>query len=284
MIIEKSPYYNRPKILHQNDLTKVKPEINEKTNTEKFSFMDWFKGLINPLQNLPLVSGIYSSINSETEESDRDLVQNSLGGFLYGGPIGAIAGFGNWVFNKIFDKTPTELVLDSTGISNIWKDDNEKQIAKNEIQVIEKNGQKNDKKLFIQLSSYEDKKSYFSNNTEIKPTTTVANERLFNVNKNAQQTVANNVIDSDKQKFKTPQNLNNNELNDPLLTSSLISNTEKDKIRKTETSKKFREINFSYPEWKPEKKVNNEKNLLDLKKKYHELGEAEVGKNFNLNI
>jgi len=93
-----------------------------------------------------------------------------------------------------------------------------------------------------------------------------------------------NVIDSDKQKFKTPQNLNNNELNDPLLTSSLISNTEKDKIRKTETSKKFREINFSYPEWKPEKKVNNEKNLFDLKKKYHELGEAEVGKNFNLNI
>ena len=182
MIIEKSPYYNKPKILNQNDLTKVKPEINDKISNEKFSFLDWFKGLVNPLQNLPLVSGIYSSVNSETEKSDRDLVQNSLGGFLYGGPIGAIAGFGNWVFNKIFDKTPTELVLDSTGISNIWKDDNEKQIAKNEIQVIEKNGQKNDKKLFIQLSSYEDKKSYFSNNTEIKPTTTVANERLFNVN------------------------------------------------------------------------------------------------------
>jgi len=284
MIIEKSPYYNKTNTLHQNDLTKVKPEINEKISTEKFSFMDWFKGLINPLQNLPLVSGIYSSVNSETEESDRDLVQNSLGGFLYGGPIGAIAGFGNWVFNKIFDKTPTELVLDSTGISNIWKDDNEKQIAKNETQVIEKNGQNNDKKLFIQLTSYEDKKSFFSNNPEIKSPATVANEKLFNVDKNVPQTVANNVIDSNKKDFKTPQNLNNNEFNNPLLTSTLAPKTENDKISETKTSKKFREINFSYPEWKPEKKVNNEKNLIDLKKKYHELGEAQVGKNFNLNI
>ena len=72
-------------------------------------------------------------MNSEDSESDRDLVQNSLGGFMYGGPIGAIAGFGNWVFNKIFDKTPSELALDATGISNLWKDDkkNESQIAEN---------------------------------------------------------------------------------------------------------------------------------------------------------
>ena len=64
------------------------------------------------------------SVNSENEESDRDLVQNSLGGFLYGGQLsGAIAGFGTWVFNPLFDKTPSEMVLDSTGISNIWKDE-----------------------------------------------------------------------------------------------------------------------------------------------------------------
>ena len=52
---------------------------------------------------------------------------------MYGGPIGAIAGFGNWVFNKIFDKTPSELALDASGISNLWKDDkkNESQIAEN---------------------------------------------------------------------------------------------------------------------------------------------------------
>ena len=62
-------------------------------------------------------------MNAENNESDRYLIQNSLGGFLYGGPFGAIAGFGNWVFNKIFDKTPTELALDATGISDIWKED-----------------------------------------------------------------------------------------------------------------------------------------------------------------
>ena len=82
-----------------------------------------------------MISGIYSSVNSENEESDRDLVQNSLGGFLYGGPFGAIAGFGTWVFNKLFDKTPTEMVLDSTGISNIWKDEKSQQIASNESQL-----------------------------------------------------------------------------------------------------------------------------------------------------
>ena len=56
-----------------------------------------------------------------------------MGGFLYGGPFGAIAGFGNWVFNKIFDKTPTELALDATGISDIWKEEGEEleKIAKN---------------------------------------------------------------------------------------------------------------------------------------------------------
>ena len=60
---------------------------------------------------------------------DRDLIQNSLGGFLYGGPIGAIAGFGNWVFNKLFDKTPTEFA-DFSGVSNIWKKKNDANIKK----------------------------------------------------------------------------------------------------------------------------------------------------------
>ncbi len=84
-------------------------------------FLSWIKGLINPLQNLPIISGIYSSMNSDKPSSDRDLIQSSAGGFLYGGPIGAVAGFGNWVFEKIFDKTPTELAFDTLGISKLWK-------------------------------------------------------------------------------------------------------------------------------------------------------------------
>ena len=75
---------------------------------------------MNPLQNLPIVSGIYSSVNSENEDSDRDLVQNSLW-ILYGGPIGAIVGFGNWAFNKIFDKTPTEMALDASELARYGK-------------------------------------------------------------------------------------------------------------------------------------------------------------------
>ena len=108
MIIEKSPHHilNSNKAENVNVIEKnVKDTGPDKANSDEFSFWSWFKGLVNPLQNLPIVSGIYSSVNSENEDSDRDLVQNSLGGFLYGGPIGAIVGFGNWAFNKIFDKT-----------------------------------------------------------------------------------------------------------------------------------------------------------------------------------
>ena len=126
MIIEKSPHYN-PNLINVKNSELLAQNASDKnlieTDSEKFSFWGWFKGLVNPLQNLPLISGIYSSVNSENKESDRDLVQNSLGGFLYGGPIGAIVGFGNWAFNKIFDKTPTEMALDASGISDIWKDD-----------------------------------------------------------------------------------------------------------------------------------------------------------------
>ena len=136
MLIENSPFYNTKKINNSatTEINKTsKNNINESidsTSSEGSSFWSWFKGLVNPLQNLPLISGIYSSVNSEDESSDRDMVQNSLGGFLYGGPIGAIAGFGNWVFNKLFDKTPTEFAFDFSGVSNIWKKKNDTNIEK----------------------------------------------------------------------------------------------------------------------------------------------------------
>ena len=123
MFIEK----NHNHIFNSNISSSAKKNINAKQfeNLEKsgFNFWKWIKGAVNPLQNLPIISGIYSSFNSENEESDRDIIQSSGGGFLYGGPIGAIAGFGTWVFRKIFDKTPTELALDATGISDIWKEE-----------------------------------------------------------------------------------------------------------------------------------------------------------------
>lgn len=134
MIIEKSSYH--PNNINQKNIkNKLNSSDNKKITTDdNFGFFKWMKGVINPLQNLPIVSGIYSSINSENKESDRDLVQNSLGGFLYGGPIGAVAGFGNWLFNKIFDSTPTEIVMSFTGLDQIWKDKriDGKKFSKNE--------------------------------------------------------------------------------------------------------------------------------------------------------
>ena len=128
MFIEKSPHHpnNQRSQINPNLKDGIKSNKINKPENDTFSFLKWIKGTVNPLQNLPIISGIYSSINSAEKESDRDMVQNSLGGFLYGGPIGAIAGFGNWVFNKVFDKTPTELFFDVTGISNIWENKEKK--------------------------------------------------------------------------------------------------------------------------------------------------------------
>ena len=106
MLLEKSSFHTSK--------TSVQPNANKndiQTNNtnevgDENTFWSWFKGLINPLQNLPIISGIYSSLNSDNPESDRDLVQNSLGGFLYGGPFGAIAGFGTWLLIKYLIKHP----------------------------------------------------------------------------------------------------------------------------------------------------------------------------------
>ena len=128
MFIEQSSYHpkNNKIQIRQNIINKdIENQKEKKIEGESFNFLKWVKGLVNPLQNLPIISGIYSSINSNEKDSDRDLVQNSLGGFLYGGPIGAIAGLGNWVFNKVFEKTPTELFFKVTGISKLWIDESE---------------------------------------------------------------------------------------------------------------------------------------------------------------
>lgn len=122
MIIEKSPHHNFNN--KTDNHSKIKKDNNDQVSDKSFNFWEWIKGAISPLQNLPVVSGIYSSVNSEDKNSDRDLVQSSTGGFLYGGPIGAMVGAGSWIFNKIFDKTPAEMVLDASGISKLWKENN----------------------------------------------------------------------------------------------------------------------------------------------------------------
>ena len=280
MIIEKSPFYNKKldlsrdnseKLIEKNQATKISEKEDE------FSFWSWFKGLVNPLQNLPLISGIYSSVNSENNESDRDLIQNSLGGFLYGGPFGAIAGFGNWVFNKIFDKTPTELALDATGISDIWKEDNKElgQITKN--YDINKN---DNKKLHIQYSGIHQKKTTlkhaFSN--------VGINEKLDAI------PIAPEVnIIGKSEKLDVTKNKNTKETDDIILKDvNKNDNFSEPQIKENsaDLEEKFREINFSYPQWTPDEDKNKalENKPLSSRKKYLDIEISGKKSSFSLNV
>ena len=280
MIIEKSPFYNKKvdltrenseKLIEKNQSTKVSDK------KEEFSFWSWFKGLVNPLQNLPLISGIYSSVNSENNESDRDFIQNSLGGFLYGGPFGAIAGFGNWVFNKIFDKTPTELALDASGISDIWKEKGKElgQIAKNN------DTHKNDnKRLHIQYSGIHQK-----NNTQKHAFSNLGiNEKL-----DAIPTAPEVNIIGKREQLDVTKNKNIKKT-DGIILKDINKNDNfsesKPKEISTDVKEKFREINFSYPQWKPGQDEDKalENKPLSSRIKYLEIEKSVKKGSLNLNV
>ena len=272
MIIQKSPHHisSSNKIINTNVNEKSSQQLDlVKEESDKFSFWSWFKGLVNPLQNLPIISGIYSSVTSENEESDRDLVQNSLGGFLYGGPIGAIVGFGNWAFNKIFDKTPTEMALDASGISEIWKDNGEnenKQLANSN-----KPSMGDDLKLHIQ---------YASGNSIVTPSKNI-NLKTLNQQKlvlSSDSNIKDNKIILDEGKINTPVKKSEENITKGLNLVFEESFNKEQKFEKNssnidkENTTKFREINFSYPAWKPEKKIIPGKKIEYLKKEYEKLG------------
>jgi len=277
MIIEKSPFYNKKidlsrenseKLIEKNQSTKISD------NEEEFSFWSWFKGLVNPLQNLPLISGIYSSVNSENNESDRDLIQNSLGGFLYGGPFGAIAGFGNWVFNKIFDKTPTELALDVSGISDIWKEEGK------ELGQIAKNNDTNNKKLHIQYSGIHQKnniqKHVFSNagiNEKLDAIPTAPEVNIIGKSGQLDVTKNKNIKKTDGIILK---DINKND----------NFSESKTKEISTDVKEKFREINFSYPQWKPGQDEDKalENKPLSSRIKYLEIENSVKKGSLNLNV
>ncbi len=282
MIIERSPHYN-PNLNKEKNSELLTNSVKEKNpiqaDPEKLSFWRWFKGLVNPLQNLPLISGIYSSVNSENEESDRDLVQNSLGGFLYGGPIGAIVGFGTWAFNKIFDKTPTEMALDASGISDIWKDERveDNQLAKNK-EIL----RDNNLKLHIQFVS--------STKTDISKN--ISNAALVNYEEKnpAQLTeakITESKINSKSEDFEVAVTNKNDALNnlnlsqdENLFSKKTLNNT--NSLTNEEIDTKFREINFSYPAWKPNDKTRTFRDLESIKKEYEKLGDNDRKKELNI--
>ena len=308
MIIENSPFHiskNKVSTVKENTGPKNQQLLNDKKVNEPgkddFSFWDWFRGLVNPFQNLPIISGIYSSMNSNDSKSDRDLVQNSLGGFMYGGPIGAIAGFGNWVFNKIFDKTPSELALDAIGISNLWKDD-----KKNEIQVAENNKIDGNKNSFVAISNKRNNYGEWwkgDQKSGVKNYVASSKHKFEKINysnfKNIGIENKNRVIERNINKYSTiPAVLENKEnitlafedkselveINNQIPGSK--NNNNKNKKLKKE---KFGEINFNYPNWSPSSfEVDNNKNDLKSKdlinKKYMNLENGNKGSNLNLKL
>ena len=280
MIIEKSPHHilNSNKAENVNVIEKnVKDTGPDKANSDEFSFWSWFKGLVNPLQNLPIVSGIYSSVNSENEESDRDLVQNSLGGFLYGGPIGAIVGFGNWAFNKIFDKTPTEMALDASGISEIWKDDK----LQGELKQVANKKIDDNLKLHIQYAS------------NISSVAEVSYDKIKNSKQEKIASLSDTLIKEKKinlDEIKINTDVKNKENISKELNLVLEENFNKEnKIdngtvnANNKNNLKFREINFTYPTWKPEEKIRPGKNIEFLKKHYEKLGEGGLKNELKVN-
>ena len=242
MLLEKSSFHiSKTSIQPDVSLEKTqKPNNVDEVGNEK-TFWSWFKGLINPLQNLPIISGIYSSLNSDNPESDRDLVQNSLGGFLYGGPFGAIAGFGTWAFNKIFDKTPTEFAFDFSGISNFWKKDKEES-SKKVVAVDTKMGSP------MQISEVDKK---------------------IPTNKVREEDINNHLKQSKELSFYNDNKLNENikivQTNKVVMDIPHIKSDYHENV--DENTPSFRKIEFNYPAWKPQLEVSKQTKHLSESEK-----------------
>lgn len=277
----------------------------EPIQNDGFSFWKWFRGLVNPLQNLPLVSGIYSSINSDDSKSDRDLIQNSLGGFMYGGPIGAIAGFGNWLFNKVFDKTPTELALDFTGISNLWKNDKKDKTELVSNKSLESKKNKDEIQDMVSVDSREWWNKNLSNSASKLKIDYNVKEKKFSSSINTEDTKTNLnknkvALISDKYELSEriePQKLKNFDIktNQKIYDITEVSKNKLEHELKPKpdllnnNKKQFREINFNYPTWKPSdlelgKSSIDSKSKNILNKKYLELENEKQGSNLNMKL
>ena len=262
MLLEKSSFHISKTSIQPNVDTDKTQKLNkiDEVGDEK-TFWSWFKGLINPLQNLPIISGIYSSLNSDNPESDRDLVQNSLGGFLYGGPFGAIAGLGTWAFNKIFNKTPTEFAFDLSGISNFWKKDKEETVET--VDNISKSSG-----VAMQIPKIDK-----NINTKVK------DENIDNLIKSRKQLSLKN-DEKPNEDYKIVQTNKN------VIDKSLIKNNYQEKT--TGNNITFRKIEFNYPEWKPNLEVSKQtKHLSESEKNLYESfikEENDIKKDILINI
>ena len=76
------------------------------TGTVDMDFWD-FVDIVNPLQHIPVVNTIYRELTGDTIKG----VSRVIGGGLYGGVIGLVAGIGSAIVAETTGKDPGEHVL-----------------------------------------------------------------------------------------------------------------------------------------------------------------------------
>lgn len=92
MAIEITPSFDAPEPVARNSAPGGKPEFFGKDGFGFFDFLD----IINPLQHIPILSGLYRKLTGDEISPGARLV----GGTLFGGPIGFAAALANVVVEE----------------------------------------------------------------------------------------------------------------------------------------------------------------------------------------
>ena len=99
-----------PQVAKKNWETSIPNGIQENevpdTGTVDMDFWD-FVDIVNPLQHIPVVNTIYRELTGDTIKG----VSRVIGGGLYGGVIGLVAGIGSAIVAETTGKDPGEHVM-----------------------------------------------------------------------------------------------------------------------------------------------------------------------------
>jgi hypothetical protein len=86
----------------------------------EFSFIDAIGDvldIVNPLQHIPIVSGIYRAFTGDTMSS----VASVVGGTLFGGPIGGALALAGEAVNEIIGGDPIEAAFSGSATQDVSK-------------------------------------------------------------------------------------------------------------------------------------------------------------------
>lgn len=95
---------SKDKINHSMGVQDVAADAAPSTNAPSFDdVLDTF----NPLHHIPIVGTIYRGLSGDTIGGAAQII----GGALFGGPIGAIAGAASAIISRQTGQSPTEVVM-----------------------------------------------------------------------------------------------------------------------------------------------------------------------------